>query len=105
MAQEARKKGGKPKKKKIKGRQLQDLQKRGKSERWSDMKKVKRQRNGVALRSSKRCLVAMAAPSLQSPWEQLNPVAARLCPWASEGENKRRGGGRRRRKAVTERRV
>lgn len=72
----------KAKKKKIKGKQLQDLRKRGKSERWSDMK-VERQRNGVALRSSKRCLVAMAAPSLQSPWEQLNPVAARLCPWAS----------------------
>lgn len=70
------------KKKKITGKQLQDLRKRRKSERWSDMK-VERQRNGVALRSSKRCLVAMAAPSLQSPWEQLNPVAARLCPWAS----------------------
>lgn len=57
----------------------------------------KRQRDGVALRSSKRCLVAMAAPSLRSPWERLNPVAARLCPWARERE-RMRGGKKKREK-------
>lgn len=34
--------------------------------------------DGVALCSSKRSIVAMAAPFLPSPWEQLNPVAALL---------------------------
>lgn len=48
-----------------------------------------RQRGGAALRSSKRCLVAMAAPSFWSPWERQNPVAARLCPWARGREGER----------------
>lgn len=69
------------------------INRRRESEQWSADEE--RRRDTAALRSSKRCPVAMAAPYLWSPWERLNPVAARLCPEARERERKRKweGGG------------
>lgn len=87
------------------------------SEQWSADEE--RRRDRAALRSSKRCFVAMAAPYLWSPWERLNPVAARLCPKARGGERDRERMGEReterenmkggwvvkKKKTVTERRI
>lgn len=64
-----------------------------KTRRWGGALWGKRRKDNemewLYVRSSKRSIVAMAAPSLSSPWERLNSVAAMTVPLGKNGRMRR----------------